>query len=886
MNFARTQFLSLATKVITTALGIIQSVIIVRLLSPSEFGLVGLVMSIGGVIGVSQHLGIVDGAIREIAVLQGRGKREISKVFWVSNIVRQIVTIPLSLILILGAGWIGGTLYHRPEIIPYIQLFAAVLILQGLQDVFGATLTGTKKFVALYVVQIVTAALNILVFAYFTKFYGVLGFFWAVIITTALMVALFSWIVFRHLKGYLLPLQRSDIAEYGRRIMRIGLYMYVSRIFFVVWQRLPLLVLGGLLATKELGFINVSLTFGSKLTIIAAALSEVNLSWLSSLFASEKGEFAKVVAKTMHRVLVLMALLTLVLLFAAPEILQYVIGGQYLPAQPMILVMTVAFFLYSLTDIGTSSLFVSADQPKLRALVYGLMTGLTALLMAGLIMIRADALLSAWFVLAGALAAFVGMVVLSYRKFGVRLLTIPLAGIIAALFASLLWLLTEPSLLPRAIAFILFTGALVWETHRSQLLPPWLQVWLPFFNTPLKPAEKDTGPKFICFAGAEFDLLAWTNRQHMTSRVSQHYPVLYVEPRVWIFRFIVSHRRSPKAIGKYLKRLFWYERRGQQLYIKSQWNLIPLSRELKLVAAFNHALNRLFVHLAAKHLGFTSGKPVLWIYDTEGAEFLSAFPKAAVIYDCVDNHAVQAGMDRNSRRVREEEEKILARADAVTVTSHRLLKLKKKRNPNTYLLLNAGDVSLYKEEPLEKDKAAAARALQAIKRPIIGFVGALDAYKIDIALLQQAARERPDWNFVLIGAPVVDRDRRALASLKQLPNIHFLGAIERTSVPAYVEQFDCCIIPYRSNSYNEASFPLKFWEFMASGKPVVASGLPELAAYKDVIGYALSASEFIDHVSYCLAKPAEKRAERIALAVTNTWEHRAREFIKIVMGIV
>ena len=91
MDLARTQFLSLFTKAVTTALGIAQSIIVIRILSPAEYGLVGLVMSVGGVIGVSQHLGIVDGAIREIAIL--KNKREVGKVFWVSHLVRPCVAI-------------------------------------------------------------------------------------------------------------------------------------------------------------------------------------------------------------------------------------------------------------------------------------------------------------------------------------------------------------------------------------------------------------------------------------------------------------------------------------------------------------------------------------------------------------------------------------------------------------------------------------------------------------------------------------------------------------------------------------------------------------------------------------------------------------------------
>lgn len=231
MDLARTQFMSLATKAITTVLGIAQSIIIVRILTPAEFGLVGLVMSIGSVIGVSQHLGIVDGAIREIAVRSK--KKDIANIVWASHIVRQIVTIPLSLILF-GIAPIIAAKYGYPQITPYIRIFAVSLIFQGLQDVWGATLTGIKRFVSLYVIQIITATINIAVFGYLTWQYGVNGFFWAVVITTAIMVVMLAGDSLRALRSLFAVPKLADLRLVARQVIRIGLYTYVARIFFCI----------------------------------------------------------------------------------------------------------------------------------------------------------------------------------------------------------------------------------------------------------------------------------------------------------------------------------------------------------------------------------------------------------------------------------------------------------------------------------------------------------------------------------------------------------------------------------------------------------------------------------------------------------------------------
>lgn len=879
MNLARIQFLSVATKAVTTALGIIQSLIIIKVLSATEYGIVGLVMAIGGLIGVSQHLGIVDGAIREIAVR--KHKDEIGKVFWVSHIVRQAVTLPLSLALVGLAGIIAIRIYHRPEIIPYIQLFAGALILQGLQDVLGATLTGMKKFVSLYIIQIITATVNVAAFGFFTWKYHVAGFFWAIIVTTLLMVILLVAIIGRELMGHLRFPTIADIKMYGKNLLHIGVYMYISRIFYVIWQRLPLLILGGVLAGDQLGYLNVSLTFGSKLIILAAALSEVNLSWMSTLFANKKDEFAHTVTRNMHRVLILMTALTLGLIFFIPEILHYIIRKpEYFAAKPTIILLTISFFLYSLIDLGTSSVFVSANRPRLRAIVFAVLTALSGAGSFWALTAGGSAAIAATTMLAGSVAAYALMAIIAKRSFDINLVPSHLLILLAILAASSAWLFTDPSFALRVAVFVILTAYTLWEAHRNNLVPASL---LRLLGAASKEVSKKSSNDIhiICFAGALYDQNGWTNRQHIMTRFAKEYPVLYIEPRVWIFRYLFEHLFSPKKSMQLLRRIFSYEQRKKNLYIKSQWNLIPGSREFSWISMLNHRMNRRSVLRTAKKLGFSADTSVLWVYDTEAAQYLSQFPFATVVYDCVDNHAVQAGVNRNPERVHQEERRILKRANLVTVTSKRLLKMKRKHTNNIHLVLNAGDVELFQKPISQDSKTSAKHALSAIPHPILGSVGALDSYKYDFDLLLACASEHSDWHFVFVGSPLVDQKTRALKKLTKLHNVHMIGSIPREDVPAYVEYFDLCLIPYKNNEYNEASFPLKFWEFMATGKPIVASGVPELQEYTSMIAYAQSQQEFSEKIENFLVDGARKDPSRAELASHHGWDNRAAELKKL-----
>lgn len=628
------------------------------------------------------------------------------------------------------------------------------------------------------------------------------------------------------------------------------------------------------------------MTFGSKLTIIAMALSEVNLSWMSSLFVSDRKEFAAQATKNMHRVLVLMLGLTLILLFFTPEILRYIIGAQYLPAQPIILLMTAAFFLYALVDIGTSSVFVPADNPRQRAVTFGVLTGISAILLAWILMANPSPLLASVAMVISAFASFVFMVVAA-RRHEVHMAPIALWGLLGLLGASTAWLFFEPNIIARVIVFALLTAYILWEAKRQRLLPNVATL----IRSTIKPESKEkvlpqttTPQSIICFAGAVYNTTSWTNRQHITTYLSNTYPVLYIEPRVWIFRYVLRNIARPSVLFSFFKKLLWWERTAENITVIAQWNLLPWSRESAFISALNHVLNRYWVLLKIRLLGFKNS--IIWIYDTEAAEYLSGFKKLPVFYDCVDDHAAQAGVNRNPKRVEQEEARILKRADIVTTTSKQLYETKKSKNPNTHLVLNAGDVQLYLHPKPAPNNLASQLEGIAQRGPVFGSVGALDAYKVDFDLLRRVATTHPTWQFVFIGRPVVEGRSTIPKELRELPNMHFLGEVAREYVPALVQQFSVCLIPYRYSRYNRASSPLKFWEFMATGKPIIASGVPELKAYTDFIYYIKHVNDFSRAAEQALANKAEHSAGQIALAKKHDWQQRGETLLKLAQTLV
>lgn len=375
----------------------------------------------------------------------------------------------------------------------------------------------------------------------------------------------------------------------------------------------------------------------------------------------------------------------------------------------------------------------------------------------------------------------------------------------------------------------------------------------------------------VIFAGALFDSVLLTNRQQIAMRLAERgWKVIYVEPRLFWLRMLFGNFLGRNGRWRWFWRSHFPWQVQKNLLVISQINIVPWSRESGWVSQLNHIINKPIVLLHIFLRGFRD--PSILIYDTEAAQYLKDFPYSQVVYDCVDDHGAQAGVDRNSQRVTEEEKLIATRADAISVTTQILYDRFIGLNNKTVINQNAADVSKFieynREEPVDVKK---------IVHPRIGTVGALDDYKIDSKLLIEVAKARKDWQFVLVGPQdyATSKDNGGgIGELKKISNVHFLGAKRADEIPAYVNSFDVAIIPYRESKYNNASFPLKFWEFMASGKPVVASGLPELAKYKTMISLVKNSAEFTEGIEKGLKDSPEEKKLRVAEAMNHDWSAR------------
>jgi GT2 family glycosyltransferase/glycosyltransferase involved in cell wall biosynthesis len=242
------------------------------------------------------------------------------------------------------------------------------------------------------------------------------------------------------------------------------------------------------------------------------------------------------------------------------------------------------------------------------------------------------------------------------------------------------------------------------------------------------------------------------------------------------------------------------------------------------------------------------------------APIVRQVPNAVVLYDCMDAYA---SFGNAGRPARELERELATSADLVVCSSRHLQSVMRGYGRDSALVRNGVDVSHFETRP-------GTLAFER-KRPTVGYWGATAEWT-DIELLIHAARQIPEADFVLIGEVM----RIDVSELAALPNVHMTGEVPYGKLPGYLHAFDLCILPYRICEYALASDPMKVWEYLSAGKPVVAVRFPEIERLKDLIALTSTPGEFVDGIRRGLAENHPVlRERRVAYARQNTWQMRA-----------
>ncbi len=391
--------------------------------------------------------------------------------------------------------------------------------------------------------------------------------------------------------------------------------------------------------------------------------------------------------------------------------------------------------------------------------------------------------------------------------------------------------------------------------------------------------EQTTHPgDCILFSTADWDEPYWTNKQHCAEELIRlGWRVLYVES--------IGLRAPIVGSKKDLNRLLLRLRKGLIGYFfgatnrdKHLWVLSPLvfpgAHNHKWIGRFNQFLLQWSLNRHIKTHSFT--KPLIWTYHPYILTLIKRLQHKALIYHCVDDLTALPGI--NVAHFSKAEEELLNVADIIFVTSISLQKKCQRINDNTYFFPNVVDF----EHFIRASNATIPEDLAKIPEPRLIYHGVLSDFKVDFDLLLKLAKKKPNWNIILIGEEREGQGCNSLRELQSLSNVYMLGFKKYNDLPKYLMYANVGLLPSNINVYTKSMFPMKYFEYLASGLPIVSTPLEFTKSHKEGLLIANDLNGFIVAVDMQLQRGKLDLMERKKIIGDNTWSARMKKMLNLI----
>jgi len=343
------------------------------------------------------------------------------------------------------------------------------------------------------------------------------------------------------------------------------------------------------------------------------------------------------------------------------------------------------------------------------------------------------------------------------------------------------------------------------------------------------------------------------------------YRVLYVEQmagleHLWRYPALRRRRRGQKGLRQV----------EQNLWALSPPPLLPGRYYARQISRVNAAWVARWLKPYLERLGFEA--PILWVYKPEHVDLIGRIAAQFCVYHCIDEWP--AGTTGRKRRIIAAlDAELASRADLVFANSPPIFEKKRRLNPNTHRLPSGVDLDHF-------GRAASPglpihSAIRSIPAPRIGYCGTINE-RLDYALLEQIAASHPEWSLIFVGDPYPwTMDAPPLRRLASHPNVFFPGKVSFQEMPAILAGMDVCLLPYVRDERGHYRSPLKLYEYLAAGKPVVSLAHPEASEFGPVIWLADTFEAFQAGITCALTENtlelAQLRRDRVA---AHSWEAR------------
>ncbi len=386
------------------------------------------------------------------------------------------------------------------------------------------------------------------------------------------------------------------------------------------------------------------------------------------------------------------------------------------------------------------------------------------------------------------------------------------------------------------------------------------------------------GEEIICISWLVKDSIPLV-MHHMMQGLSKHNRVLFVDPPVAYSNLLIDPGLWKNHLKKTRLWLKGIRDEGNNLHVLFPPPLILQYGHFSVIDRINRFYITQSIKRAAGRLGFKS--PILWIYHPYVLIPDGAFNEKLTCYDCNDDVSFFfcTYFDKKER-LKAVEKRLTAKSDLVFATSKRLYELRKSQNDNTHYLPSGLDVNLFQSALSPSLKTAP--ELSNIKGPVIGFVGGMVNIKMNWEWIDKASSTHRDWTFVFVG-PCNDKPPQYILENKR----HlFLGERRQQELPHFIKGFDVCIIPYKGEDFLKNCQPTKAFEYLAAGKPVVSSRIPELESTDIPVRLSKNADDFTGNIEMAIIEGREEKNIRayIKAGSSYTWEERVKRASHLITG--
>jgi teichuronic acid biosynthesis glycosyltransferase TuaH len=340
----------------------------------------------------------------------------------------------------------------------------------------------------------------------------------------------------------------------------------------------------------------------------------------------------------------------------------------------------------------------------------------------------------------------------------------------------------------------------------------------------------------------------------------------------------------PIDVSNRLRRWRLGELRGRDSRTVPGFENITVTHPLKLLPnsigiarRVNEALFRRHVRAASRRLNLD--RPVLWLNPHYAVHLAGRMRERGVVYDITDDWTSLSQSPRLAQLTREQDEELCCRADATIVCSQRLFEMKQGTAKRLHLIPNGVDARHY-EQVLDENTPRPPETA-TWKRPVWGYTGTIHPDRVDVELVEAVARQMRRGTIALVGPDMLSEADRA--RLLATGRVALTGPVPYAELPKWMSAFDVSITPHRVTPFTESLNPIKLWEYLAAGKPIVSTPVAGFRNYPQWVSLASDAESFVNAAEAVLSEWPTKSQGRQAEAARHSWQLRV-DVIEVVLA--